>query len=76
MEFIEYLGKGLLAAANELMSKYGELPEAESLSAMESAVREMTSVLGQAVLVIRISGRFLLCNSRASVALGTLHKTW
>src|SRR5437016_2153150 len=57
MEFIEYLGKGLLAAANELMSKYGELPEAESLSAMESAVREMTSVLGQAVLGEWLTGQ-------------------
>lgn len=31
------------------MRSYGELPEAASVSAMESAVREMTSVLGQAV---------------------------
>src|SRR5258708_37207530 len=57
MEFIEYLGKGLLAAANELMSKYGELPEAESLSAMESAVRDMTSALGQAVLGEWLTGQ-------------------
>jgi hypothetical protein len=50
MEFIEYLQKGLLAAANELMSAYGEMPTAESLSAMENAVRRMTCALGQAVL--------------------------
>jgi len=50
MEFIEDLQKRLLMAAHELMSSYSELPQAESLSAMESAVRKMTSVLGQAVL--------------------------
>ena len=32
------------------MSSYGELPAAESLSAMESAVRDKTSALGQRVL--------------------------
>jgi hypothetical protein len=50
MEFIEYLQKGLLSGALELMSSYGELPQAESLSAMERAVRAMTSQLGQVVL--------------------------
>ena len=50
MEFIEELQKKLLSAANELMNSYEELPQAKSLSEMESAVREMTSALGQAVL--------------------------
>lgn len=50
MEFIEYLQKGLLATAIELMKGYPELPQAESLSAMENAVRELTSQLGQVVL--------------------------
>src|SRR5450631_1469777 len=50
MEFIEYLQKGLLASAVELMQRYPELPQAESLSAMESAVREMTGQLGKVVL--------------------------
>ena len=50
MEFIEYLTKGLLSRAKELLDGYGELPVAESLSGMENAVRELTSQLGQAVL--------------------------
>lgn len=50
MEFIEYLKKGLLSQARELMASYGQLPEAESLSAMESMVRDMTSQIGQVVL--------------------------
>ena len=41
MEFIEYLEKGLLSRARELLASYGELPKAESLSAMENAVREL-----------------------------------
>jgi hypothetical protein len=57
MEFIEELQKRLLSAAQEIMSSYGELPEAESLSAMESAVREMTSALGQAVLGEWLTGQ-------------------
>ncbi len=50
MEFIEYLQKGLLESAVEWMDPYPELPQAESLSGMESAVRDMTSQLGQMVL--------------------------
>lgn len=57
MEFIEELQKRLLWAAHELMSSYRELPQAESLSVMESAVRDMTSALGQAVLGEWLTGQ-------------------
>ena len=57
MEFIEELQKRLLWAAHELMSSYGQLPQAENLSVMESAVRDMTSVLGQAVLGEWLTGQ-------------------
>lgn len=50
MEFIENVQKGLMSSATELMKSYGEVPRAESLSGMESAVREMSNALGQAVL--------------------------
>jgi hypothetical protein len=50
MEFIDYLQKGLLTAAMELIKSYPELAHAESLSAMESSVRELTTQLGQVVL--------------------------
>ncbi len=57
MEFIEELEKRLILAGHEFMSSYGELPQAESLSVMESAVREMTGALGQAVLGEWLTGQ-------------------
>lgn len=50
MEFIEYLQNGLISRARELIERYGEVPGADSLSAMENAVRGLTSQLGQAVM--------------------------
>jgi len=57
MEFIEELEKRLIVAGHEFMSSYGELPQAESSSAMESAVREMMGALGQAVLGEWLTGQ-------------------
>lgn len=50
MEFIEYLQNGLLSRAHELIGSYGQVPVADSLSAMEEAVRGLTSQVGQVVM--------------------------